>query len=81
MFWNHDYRLVFGGMYLSMEDIGNTDKILGIIGEDPLPLPPGIVADTVVSLIESKGAIVILLGGIHRFPCIFKVSHRTLTYQ
>ena len=68
-------------MYLSMEDISNTDKILRIIGEDPLPLPPGIVADTVVSLIESKGAIVILLGGIHRFPCIFKVSHRTLTYQ
>ena len=43
-------------MYLSMEDIGNTDKIIRIIGEDPLPLPPGIVADTVVSLIGSKGS-------------------------
>ena len=68
-------------MYLIMKDIGNTDKILRIIGEYPLPLPPEALADTVVSLIGSKGAIVILLGGIHRVPCIFKLYHRTLTTQ
>ena len=42
-FWNLDYIPIFDNVSLSMSrnGIGNTDKILRILGEAPLPLSIG----------------------------------------
>ena len=44
-FWNLDSILVFDNVSLSMSrnDIGNTDKLLRILGEAPLPIYIGLV--------------------------------------
>ena len=63
MFWNLDSILVFDKVSLSMSrnGIGNTDKLLRIIGEAPLPLSIGHVEEPIISCIGCKGDIVIFL--------------------
>ena len=62
-FWNLDYILVFDNVSLSMSrnGIGNTDKLLRILGKAPLPLSIGRVEEPIISCIGGKGDIVILL--------------------
>ena len=62
-FWKLDSILVFDNVSLSMSrnDIGNTDKLLRILGEAPLPLYIGRIEDPIISCISGKGEIIIFL--------------------
>ena len=62
-FWNLDSILVFDNVSLSMSrnGIGNTDKLLRILGEAPLPLSIGRVEEPIISCIGGKGDIIIFL--------------------
>ena len=72
-FWNLDSILVFDNMSLSMSrnDIGNTDKLLSIFGEAPLPIYIGRVEEPIISSIDGKGEIVIFLFGIYMLTRLF----------
>ena len=62
-FWNLDSILVFDNVSLSMSrnGSGNTDKLLRILGEAPLPLSMGHVDEPIISCIVGKCEIVIVL--------------------
>ena len=78
---NLDSICVFDHVYLSIirNNIGPIDKLLMILGEAPFPLSIGCVEEPIISFIDIKGDIVILLfGSLCAKICLFQYPRAPL---
>ena len=69
---NFEFILVIDIVPLSLgiTDIEHPNKLLGILGQVPFPLPLGSVKELIISCIGYKGEFVIFFDGMHSLPCL-----------